>query len=52
MKMKAKMKVEFPCGYKYSIDFEAGIMSFATMSSDGKPPEKCPLHGKNCPRKK
>lgn len=38
-----KVKVEFPCGYKFEVFFRS---LFGEAEFDGK--NVCPLHGKNC----
>jgi hypothetical protein len=45
--MKAILKAEFPCGYKYEFEVEYGIFDIVSMNE--KMPKECPLHGKNCP---
>jgi len=50
--MKANVEVKFPCGYEYKMNVSAGMMDFIVGKGDTELPDKCPLHGKNCPPKK
>jgi len=50
--MKANVKVEFPCGYKYELNIHNTIFDFGSTSIENEMPKECPLHGKNCPPKK
>ena len=50
--MKGKVNVQFPCGYKYNLEVSAGFMGFGSMKANDELPDKCPLHGKECPPKK
>jgi len=50
--MKYKELVEFPCGFRHTIEFTSGI--FDIFSVDNKKSNEsiekngCPIHGKNC----
>jgi hypothetical protein len=46
---KAKLNVEFPCGYKLNTEVDVGMFGAFTIDDDGY--KECPLHGKNCPPK-
>jgi len=45
-----RTEVEFPCGYKYKCLMDFGIFDNFKLEMSGLP--ICPLHGKNCPKKK
>ena len=47
--MKTKLNIEFPCGYKYNLEFLTGILDTGFNEINNELPDKCPLHGKNCP---
>ena len=46
--MKYRKRLKFPCGYEYQVEID----SFFNSIEEGLPEDKCPLHGKNCPREK
>lgn len=50
--MRAHVKIEFPCGYKYEIDILTGLFEAGNFSIENSRIKECPLHGKYCPPEK
>lgn len=45
----SNIKIEFPCGLKIEVYIRSIFLSEVNTFTDIK---ECPLHGKNCPKKK
>ena len=46
-----RLKVEFPCGYKLTIEAKIGAFGRGYSELDEDKFKVCPLHGKKCPPK-
>lgn len=46
--MNYELNVEFPCGYKYELKAEFGLITALNRDNKICLPDKCPIHGKDC----
>jgi len=49
---RLKLDVEFPCGYKLSLEAEGGLLTIPQIDNIEDKIKQCPLHGKNCKKGK
>lgn len=47
--MKAKIDIQFPCGYKYNVEIDGTDFDVKKIQISDQKLMVCPLHGKNCP---